>query len=461
MSAPLDRRLANQSLLASALFPSLGAKRAPAPLKMARFTCEVNPPLGHPCMGGGISPVKRYEDPLEARGVVLSWDNEKPVVLVSVDWCEIRHTAHDAWRNALAKAVQTDPLRVLVSSVHQHDAPVADLRAEEILRKANAPGSVCNPEFHAQTVERVAREAAKATQEWIEVTRISACKTEIGAIASNRRYLDREGKPRFDRGSATRDDFARQAPPGAIDPLLKMIRLEGAKGEAVTLFHYATHPMSYYGQGAVSADFIGLGRRAFERRHPDSFPIYFSGCSGNVTAGKFNMGDPANRPVLGQKLAAGMEAALGAAKPIPLRTPQFRAIPFSLPFRKDPAFTVEAMQDRLKANRTFHQCLAAMGLSCRERLERPLDLPILDFGMAAFLLAPAESYVEFQLHANLVRPDATILTAGYGESAPGYIPTEKAWQENDSNLGDWCWVNRGSEAPLKEAISRALSSTKP
>jgi hypothetical protein len=48
------------------------------------------------------------------------------------------------------------------------------------------------------------------------------------------------------------------------------------------------------------------------------------------------------------------------------------------------------------------------------------------------------------------------MTAGYGESAPGYIPTEQHRNENDTNLGDWCWVAPGAEAKLKAAIQAAL-----
>jgi hypothetical protein len=47
---------------------------------------------------------------------------------------------------------------------------------------------------------------------------------------------------------------------------------------------------------------------------------------------------------------------------------------------------------------------------------------VIDFGPAALALLPAESYVEYQLLAQKVRPDDFVLTAGYGECGPGYIP---------------------------------------
>src|SRR5262249_35908513 len=90
--------------------------------RLATFSAEVTPPLGHPCMGGGIAPVQRIDDPLYANGFVL-FSDAKPVVVVAVDWCEIRNDAYERWREVLAQAAGTSRERVLVTCLHQHDAP--------------------------------------------------------------------------------------------------------------------------------------------------------------------------------------------------------------------------------------------------------------------------------------------------------------------------------------------------
>ncbi len=454
-SFPLNRRQLGHATLALA-FPGIALATDPLELRVGPFSAEINPPVGHPCMGGGIRPVVSYSDPLFAKGIVLVAKGHAPVVIVSVDWCEIRHTAHDAWRKALADATGTTPDRVLVSSVHQHDAPVADLRAEEILKKAKAKGSVCFADFHEVAVARVARAAKVAMRDLKTVDKICASRIPVQDVSSNRRTLDSQGKIRFDRGSTTRDRELREGETGVIDPDMTMISLESAGEPLTALFCYATHPMSQYGQGAVSADFPGLARRLVEQTHPGLQVIYLSGCSGNVTAGKYNDGAPGNRMLLAGRLADAMNKALATAKP--LKTPQFRfaSVPYSLSFRNTLGFDTKTLEGKLHAPRSFDQCLAAMGLSCQERLKRPLDLPIMDFGGAALLLAPGESYVEYQLYAKSLRPEAVILCAGYGESVTGYVPTEKAWAEKDTNLGDWCWVAPGSEEPLKVALKTAL-----
>ena len=455
---PIDRRQMGRVTLGVSLGLPMTGISSPevSDLMVGRFSVEVSPPLGHACMGGGISPVVSYDDPLEAKGIVFVPAGQSPVVAVSVDWCEIRHDAHDAWRKAIASAVGTTPERVLVSSVHQHDAPVADLRAEAILKQAGAKGSICIPEFHAETVLRVARAAKDSLKDLKKVDKIAASMAPVTAVSSNRRTVDSMGRVRFDRGSTTRDSDLRNADVGVIDPDVAMISFESDKKTIAALFCYATHPMSRYGKGAVSADFPGIGRRMVERAHPGLHAIYFSGCSGNVTAGKFNDGSPDRRMILAKSLADGMNRALADAKPIGKTVFRFESIPYSLLFRDTPGFETKTLEGKLAAARPFDQCLAAMGLSARERLARPLDLPVIDFGGAALLLAPGESYVEYQLYAKSLRPKSVVLCAGYGESVTGYVPTEKAWDEKDSNLGDWCWVAPGSEKPMKEAIARAL-----
>jgi len=41
--------------------------------------------------------------------------------------------------------------------------------------------------------------------------------------------------------------------------------------------------------------------------------------------------------------------------------------------------------------------------------------------------------------------------------ATDYLPIEHAWQVQDSNLRNWCWVAPGAEDPRKNAIRNALT----
>jgi hypothetical protein len=227
------------------------------------------------------------------------------------------------------------------------------------------------------------------------------------------------------------------------------------------LHAYAVHPMSYYGGGDVTADFPGLALKNMRASRPGPLHVYASGCSGNVTAGKYNDGSAENRPVLAERLHAAMQQAWRDTKRHAMTEARFRNAELKLEVRNSIGFTSAALEAKLRDPRekSFGQCLAAMGLSWRARLARgtAVDVPAIDFGGAKLLLLPAESYVEYQLLAQKLSGDAPVVVMGYGECAPGYIPIERAWQERDTNLHDWCWVNPGSEERMAEAIRRVIA----
>ena len=127
--------------LALGLFSSGCRQPAPKPTKfrLATFAADVTIPIGHPIIAGARVPAKEIVDPLTARGFVLLGYG-KPLVVVSIEWCELRNDSYDRWRTVLARAAGTDKQRVLVTATHVHDAPVTDLTAQRLLDEAGAAG---------------------------------------------------------------------------------------------------------------------------------------------------------------------------------------------------------------------------------------------------------------------------------------------------------------------------------
>ena len=429
-----------------------------APFSIVTFSADVTVPIGHGMMGG-LWKAKSVADPLYAKGVVVL-GGEKPVVLVSVDWCEIRNESFDRWREALAKAAGTTRERVFVSAIHQHEAPITDLEAQRILERRKLNGSICDLSFHEKAVQRVVTALIQSLKEPQRFTHLGLGKAKVEKIASNRRYILPDGKVSFGRGSASgRNVLAANAPEGTIDPWLRMISFWNGEQAIAALSTYAVHPMSYYRTGEVSADFPGMARDQRQKETPACMQIYFSGASGNVTAGKYNTGDRKNRTVLASRLHQAMELAWKNTLLTPVKKIGFRNAKLNLKPRNHSGFTTKDFEAKLiKDANPWQQCLAAMGLSWRQRCERgqPVDIPVLDFGVAQMLLLPGESYVEFQLAAQKMRPNSFVWVAGYGEGGTGYIPTEKHWEEKDGNLGDWCWVHPGAEKLMIRAMGEVL-----
>lgn len=427
---------------------------------VATFSVEATIPIGHRCMG--VLPTKsiRVLDPLFVHGLVLRGP-ELPIVLVAVDWCEIRNASYDQWRSTLATACGTTQQRVLVAALHQHDAPVIDASAEALLREVGLGGELFDERFHDEVLRRVAQALKDSLATPQVVTHIGLGQAEVVGIASNRRVVTANGHVTFRRGSRSGGDpILREAPVGVIDPQLKTLSFWSGSRPLVALHSYATHPMSFYGKGEVSADFVGLARARRQRDDASIKQIYFSGCSGDVTAGKYNDGSPDARVELIDKLYRGMVNAWQNTRRMPLEQVQFRNAKLDLEFHPGEDLTASSLESRLRnpALTVEKRILAAMGLASRRRVAsgHKIDMPCVDLGAAQVLLFPGESFVGYQLRAQQIKPDDFIFSIGYGECWPGYIPTERAFE--DAFEDSWLWVAPGSEQRMLRAMRAALQA---
>ncbi|MFT5469315.1 MAG: hypothetical protein ACI8UO_004434 [Verrucomicrobiales bacterium] len=428
-------------------------------VEIGTFSVDVTPPVGHQLLTGGGIDSTGVEDPLYAKGFVLTDAEFKPVVFVSVDWAEIRGKAFDRWRDLLASTAETTRERVFVTSIHQHDTPLADLEAQRILEKAGAEAQVIDLEFHEATVQRVAKALVEALKSAEPVTHIGTGQAEVIDVASNRRYVKPDGGFSYGRYSGGGDLVGRTADVGVIDPMLKTISFWNGEKAVCALSIYATHPMSYYRTGRMSADFPGMARQKRQDETPDTLQIYASGASGNVTVGKFNNGKREMRAVFAERLHNGMNAAWEATEKHEIGKLGFKNETLTLAPRTSAGYSRDELTKKLaEATTRSKQSSAALGLSWLNRSEtgQPIDVPMVDFGVAQLILLPAEIYVEYQIFAQSLRPDSFVMTAGYGECGPGYIPVEQAWEEKDGNLGGWCWVDPGAEAPIKKVLQQLL-----
>lgn len=399
-------------------------------LHLARFSCDVTPPLGHPLCGGWIEQVRGVDDPLEARGVVLLGMGQ-PVVLCALDWCELRNESYERWRTLLADAAHTVPDHVAIQCVHQHDAPMADLGAQKLLESVPDGPPNLDPKFHEQAATRTADALRKALGETSPCDGLGLGRAKVESVASNRRILGPDGKVKIVRYSATKDPAAREAPEGMIDPWLRSLSFWNGEQPLAALHYYATHPMSYYGKGQVSADFCGLARRKRQADDPRVFQTYFNGCAGNVTAGKYNDGAVETRPILRDRIYDAMKAAWTSTRPARLNGWEWRVDPVKLPPRTEPSFGREVSRKTLEnvAENKTRRGNAAIQLAWLDRLERPIDLTCLDFGSAAVVHLPGEPFIEYQLRAQAMRPQDFVCVAGYGDGGPGYIPVAAAYAE--------------------------------
>jgi hypothetical protein len=401
----------------------------PKALALATFACDVTPPIGSPLCGGWVMPARAVDDPLRALGVILLGQGQ-PIVLCALDWCGVCNDAHAHWRKALAEAVGTSPERIALQSIHQHDAPVADFEGQRLLEAARGPMSL-DRKYYDRVVRQTADAARAGLAKARPFTHVGVGQARVEKVASTRRVLGPDGKVQYVRYSSTKDKVIRDAPEGLIDPWLKTLSFWDGDQALAALHYYATHPMSYYGQGHVSSDFCGLARQKRQEDDPKIFQVYFNGCGGNITAGKYNDGSRENRPVLRDRIYAGMKAAWEATKRFEIKKWEWRTEPVRFSPRAEGHFGVEGSRKTLEDPKqpSAQRIMAAFQLSWLKRIEQPILLSCLDLGKALVVNLPGETFVEYQLKAQKLRPDAFVCVAGYGDTGPWYIPTDKAYLE--------------------------------
>ena len=185
-----------------------------------------------------------------------------------------------------------------------------------------------------------------------------------------------------------------------------------------------------------------------------------------MTAGKYNDGARANRPVLAARIEAAMAEAW-AATPSASRSSRRRSGP-ALGFepRTGPGHTPADLEARTGQRRRPRStsALRRCGLSWQEA----------DEGAAGRSTCPSSSSDRPSSPCCRARPTSSTSSSprAFGPTpsswpsatanpATGYIPTALQIAEDDENLGDWYWVSETAEGVLMAGLEAALAREGP
>ncbi len=438
-------------LLSLVLAIGIGTSANAATFRIATFQSDATPPIGAPLCGSAENKAKSVTDPLSARGIIFFPEGEQPIVICAVDWVGIGNGGYEAWRSALATAANTEPSRVSVHVLHQHDAPMCDFSAEALLDAQGIGGATMDVAYAHEAIAKAAEAVADSLEQAQPVTHIATGEGIVEKVASNRRVMGPDGKVKAVRWTATKDPAVRAEPVGTIDPFCKSVSFWNEDKTLAVLTWYATHPQSHYGEGEVSADFVGMARVAREAALPGVPHIHFNGAGGNLGAGKWNDGARENRPVLAGRLEAGMRRAWENAKRVPAEDAlDWAVVPVVLPARSE--ITAEAESATLAATEKSpgERAGAAWKLAWLNRANEssPISLTRLRLGDVQFLMLPGELFVEYQLAAQNMAPEDFVCVAAYADYGPGYIGTACAYSEG----GYETEVNSAHCGPEVEAV---------
>ncbi len=443
------RKILLAVLLSGWIVPAFTAPR----LRVASFRCEVTPEIGEPLIW--VTPATRIEDGLWAKGIVLD-DGRGRYVLCAIDWCGLGGSTHLLFRKKIAAAVGTGVSNVAVHSVHQHAAPYIDGDAYRVLRALGSLPLMMSDGFLQRVTDRLAQSVREAVARLEPFDRIGMGEARVSQVASTRRIL-KDGKVIVRYSTSGTDPEMAALPEEPIDPILRTITFALGKKPLVRLHFYATHPQTFCCDGRVSGDFVGAARERLEEEENIS-EVYFTGCAGDVTVGKYNNGSSEARDGLATRLEKGMRESVASTRFEPAVDLKWRQIDFQLPKKRSPEASPASLRSRLEhpGTRSGQDLYRdALSLAFAER-RRPLQACSLALGRVQILLLPGEPMLEFQMYAQQERSDEFIAVAGYGDMSPGYLCTDRAFTEGGyepsaSNAGT------GTEARIKDVIRRLLN----
>lgn len=410
----------------------------PAPrFAIAPFRFDVTPPLHHALLGGLVAPAIAHDDPLEAIGYVLL-NGQAPIVVCALDWAGLLNGAHVAWRTVLAEAAGTTPERVAVQCVHQHNTPFVCPEAQAITARYTELPPMFDATFFETCLERARRAVRNALRHPQRITHIAHGRTTVRQVASNRRIArDAAGRVLAMRTSSCPDPALRALPEGTIDPELQTIAFFNERTKIVSAHYYATHPMSYYRDGRVSSDFCGLARKRRQRDEAGCTHLYFTGCAGNVAAGKYNTGSPDERGALTQRIYDALVASERTLRPEPLDWLEWRTE--SILPAPHPAPTAETLLAELRRTDAppVDRLLHAFRLGWLERVQTgvPIIVSCLRLNETSILHLPGEMFVEYQLRARAMRGERPVLCAAYGDDGLWYVPPKEEYPAGGYEIG--------------------------
>ncbi|MDD5598730.1 MAG: hypothetical protein PHV82_12355 [Victivallaceae bacterium] len=410
-------------------------------LKLACFKVDVTPPVGA-CAGFNAKTL-RIRDPLFARGLILD-DASARLVLVSLDYCALVHSAYEQLRAALAAAAGTGNDRVLIHCIHQHDAPLVDFEAVKYLETPEQYG------WWPEMLAKCAAAAGEAVRHFREVAEISSASYCLEGYASNRRVAMPDGTIAA-RWSRCRDERIRNAPLGIIDLMLKTVAFRDADGNILgSLSFYATHPQVANTGDKFSADAPGEALR--QLGDESGLHLFFTGCGGNVTAGKYSTQEPeTNLLHFGKKLAVAIRTNLERAEWRKAGKLDWQSVAFSFPRRE---FGRRELQDKLQSNPGDASSAALLG--------------VMDFGPAPYTIyklrssginiffLPGELFVEYQLFINSLYPEEFVAVAANCRDDFFYCPLAADFKTvGGYETQHFCYTNGEFETRFKAAAREA------
>jgi hypothetical protein len=429
-------------------------------MRATSFKVNVTPPMGLHLCGGYLPPASKLISDNWLRGLVIQ-DAGQRYVIAGIDYCYLIGKSHTRMEEALAKGAGTTRANATMNANHAHAAPMITEEAHETLRAYNPKLNFHNETYFADVLSRTEKAIKDAIAKGLwNVSGVAFASHAVEEFASTRRVFLEPGKASV-RWSIAREDAVKNAPIGLVDPNVDLVTLYDDQGKPrVSMGYFACHPQVGYVDGVIHSDTTGIALSLFEERYPDTFPIFFDGCGGDVTAGKYTSKHATrNNHLFGVRLYDALEEAFLKSRPNPVGEFSWNDQTFTAPLAPV-QFPLKEIMDKMADPKSSdsEKILAAFK---KHRLDTktdsyPFRITHARFGDIGLLMLPSELSVIYQFYAKELHR-GPLAVAAYGDSYLNYVAYDKAFEEGGYEVDPW-WteVGPGIEVWIKDKIRKVI-----
>ena len=356
--------------------------------------------------------------PLWAKALVIEDRSGSRLVVVTTDLIGMPRELGDAVCARAKKNTGIDRGRVLLNFSHTHCGPVV---------------LACAPVAYGLTSEqRADAEAYARTLQGKLVELIGAAVADLRPA----RLAFGEGQATFAINRRTQRTLKKGEPVDRsvlvpVDHSVPLLQVTDEQGElTAVLFGYACHntttPIYHY-----NGDYAGYAQIALETAHPGTTALFMIGCGGDQNPdprGKIEQAEE-----YGKSLAAAVDTALaGELQPISGRLSAAYQV-VNLPV-VDPPTKKELEEGRGQGNkyqqRLTERLLAQLEKEGSIQATVPCPIQVIRFGEDLSIVAiSGEPVIDYALRLKKEFAGERFWVAGYCNSVPAYIPSERVLEE--------------------------------
>lgn len=342
-----------------------------------------------------------------AKAMAIEADNEKPIVLITLDNLGIRMTMTDEVARRLTEKAGIERDRLIVTFTHTHTAPKVIGACDTIFQTPMPPE-------HQAHIDQYTKELTDML-----------VKVSLDALADRKpsRLEWAVGEVKFAKNRRTEG--------GPVDHSLPMLLVRSAEGDAIRAIYvtYACHCVTL-SHNKISGDWAGYAQEAIEKKHPGAVAMVSIGCGSDANPSSGVTGEIIAAAVeQGGEIASEVERLFqGTLKPVSGKIATTYAT-IDLPLNELPSRDqLEAAAAKGDYNATYQLEKLDRGQPLIAKIDYPIQM--LSFGDSlAMVFLGGEVCVDYTLRLRNEVDAGRVWIHGYSNDFCCYIPSERLLKE--------------------------------